>query len=93
MTIEQLAEMEYPVFMMAEKDRDGSKRMFDANKDQRAAFIKGLEHAVEIAKWIRTNDNVWIERDGYQLSPGVGVTETELINYFITEKYGSNEQQ
>ena len=65
----------------------------DLHLDQRAAFINGLELAVEVAEWIHKNPNIIIQKDGYWYNPGVDLSYKELVELYLTEKYGSNEQK
>jgi len=82
MTKEQLAEREFPYLTLKPKW---------ATSCERAAFIKGLDELEGLAEWIHKNPHIVIMKDGYWYNPGVDLSYKELVNMYITEKYGSND--
>lgn len=84
MTKEQLAEREYPV---------SNANGYDSKAKERAAFIKGLEHLPEFLQWVNESDVVYIDPDGTYYFFGESVENAKIIEIFLTEKYGSNEQR
>lgn len=94
MTKEQLAEREYPVLNSMLADKDGVFRRIDENKDNRAAFIKGLDHLPEFLAWVNKNAGIRVKSGNYIQVSESGIivrSPKKVIEDFLTEKYGSNE--